>query len=67
MSLDYQMFQNSLSDLQECQDHINSDDLSRSEVQARTKMILIIAGIMEDLDIDIDPDELESAIDRLKA
>lgn len=44
----YCRFQNTLSDLQDCYEHINDDDLSESEKEARDALIDLAQTIAEE-------------------
>jgi len=48
MNMSYCRFQNTLSDLQDCLDHLQDDDLSEAEERARQKLIKLCTSVAED-------------------
>lgn len=51
-NMSYCRFQNTLSDLKDCLEHLN-DDLSPSEEKARCKMLEVCISILEDSGYDV--------------
>lgn len=48
MNLSYCRFQNTLRDLQDCEEHFDDDDLSEEEKRARDRMLKLCKRIVDD-------------------
>lgn len=46
--MSYCRFENTLSDLEDCLDHINDDDLSEDEVKARRRLVKVCHEIIQE-------------------
>jgi hypothetical protein len=49
-NMSYCRFENTLGDLQDCYDHIDNEDLSKSEKNARRQLIALCKDIANDYD-----------------
>jgi hypothetical protein len=49
-NMSYCRFQNTLSDLRDCEEHIDDNDLSESEKRAKEKLINLCKKIAEDFE-----------------
>lgn len=58
-NMGYCRFQNTLTDLEDCFNHIEDTNLSKEEVKAREKLIRLSADIAEYLDSVLDFDEMD--------
>jgi len=57
-NMSYCRFENTLSDLKDCANHIEDDDLSETEQEARTRLLKLCKEILTDQMYDvISPDE----------
>jgi hypothetical protein len=48
MNMGYCRFQNTLTDLKDCEDHLDDEDLGEEEEQARKRMIKVCINIARD-------------------
>lgn len=55
-NMGYIRFENTLKDLRDCFDHMDSEDLSPTEYQARSKLIRLCVGIANDYGDALDDD-----------
>lgn len=57
-NMGYVRFENTLSDLEDCFEHIN-DTLSKRESLARTKLVVVCQSILDEYDASLDIREEE--------
>lgn len=61
-NMSYCRFENTAQDLRDCRDHINEDDLSSSEHNARRRVILLCRDILVDLGAEVDIEHIDPTI-----
>lgn len=56
-NMSYCGFENTLTDLQDCYEHMEDDDLSESEIKARRQLIIECRNLAGDYGREVDDDE----------
>lgn len=57
-NMGYVRFQNTLSDLMDCEDHFNDKSLSEDEHADRAEMVLLMVRILDNLGVQVsDPED----------
>ena len=56
-NMSYCRFENTLTDLQDCYEHMEDDDLSESETKARRQLIIECRNLAGDYGREVDDDE----------
>lgn len=66
-NMSYCRFQNTSSDLYDCDDHIQDGDLSEEEFRARMQLINTCSSIFGQLGIDFSKEDLDNAKEELRS